>query len=79
MFITEAELRERWKAGTTRFEFPVRTRFSPSALDFIKDCDLEVYVDGERITPAGARLHHYSEGVAPTSFARATRGKETRT
>ena len=70
--ITEAELREKWKAGTNRFEFPAGTRFSPSALDFIKQWSLDVTVGGEKIANTGARIHHYSEGLPPNSFGRAT-------
>ncbi len=71
-FITEAELREKWKGGTTRFDFPAGTRFSPSALDFIKQWQLDVTVGGEKIAPAGTRQHHYSEDLSPKSFGRAT-------
>jgi len=71
-FITESELREKWKSGTVRFEFPAGTRFSPSALDFIKEWQLEVTVGGEAIMPVGPRVHHYSEDLAPNSLARAT-------
>ncbi len=76
-FITEAELREKWKGGSTRFEFPAGTRFSPSALDFIKQWQLDVTVGGEKIAPPGTRLHHYSEGLSPKSFGRATEEKRT--
>lgn len=72
-FITEAELREKWKGGgTTRFEFPAGTRFSPSALDFIKQWQLEVVVAGEKIAPVGPRIHHYQEDLPPKSLGRAT-------
>lgn len=72
-FITEAELREKWKSGgTTRFEFPAGTRFSPSALDFIKQWALDVTVAGEKILPSGPRIHHYQEDLPPNSLARAT-------
>ncbi len=71
-FITEAELREKWKSGTTKFDFPAGTRFSPSALDFIKEWQLQVTVGGERVMPPGARLHHYSEDLPRNSMGRAT-------
>ncbi len=71
-FVTEAELREKWKGGTTRFDFPAGTRFSPSALDFIKQWQLDVTAGGEKIAPAGTRLHHYSEDLPANSFGRAT-------
>ncbi len=71
-FVTEAELREKWKGGTTRFEFPAGTRFSPSALDFIKQWQLEVTVAGEKVLPFGPRVHHYSEDLPPKSMGRAT-------
>jgi ethanolamine utilization cobalamin adenosyltransferase len=72
-FITEAELREKWKGGgTTRFEFPEGTRFSPSALDFIKQWQLDVSVAGDRISPPGPRVHHYQEDLPPQSLGRAT-------
>lgn len=71
-FITEAELREMWKSGKTQFDFPAGTRFSPSALDFIKTWQLNVRVGGERITTDGAQQHHYSEGLSANSLARAT-------
>ncbi len=71
-FITEAELREKWKGGTTQFDFPAGTRFSPSALDFIKQWQLDVTVGDEKIAPASTRQHHYSEDLAPKSFGRAT-------
>lgn len=74
-FLTEAELRETWKRGTTQFDFPPGTRFSPSALDFIKTWQLDVRVGGEPIDTSGAQLHHYSEDLAPNSFARATEPK----
>jgi ethanolamine utilization cobalamin adenosyltransferase len=74
-FITEAELREMWKSGKTQFDFPAGTRFSPSALDFIKTWQLDVRVGGERVETFGAQLHHYSENLAPNSFARATERK----
>lgn len=75
-FITESELREKWKSGNNRFDFPAGTRFSPSALDFIKEWHLQVLVGGEPIVLTGARVHHYSEGLAPGSLGRATQGKE---
>ena len=71
-FITESELREKWKGGTSRFDFPAGTRFSPSALDFIKEWQLDVMVDGEKIAPEGPRHHHYSEDLPPQSLGRAT-------
>ncbi len=71
-FVTEAELREKWKGGTTRFDFPAGTRFSPSALDFIRQWQLDVTVGGEKIAPSGTRVHHYSEDLGPKSFGRAT-------
>jgi ethanolamine utilization cobalamin adenosyltransferase len=72
-FITESELREKWKGGgTTRFEFPAGTRFSPSALDFIKQWELDVTVAGDRISPPGPRIHHYQEDLPPQSLGRAT-------
>ncbi len=71
-FVTEAELREKWKAGTTRFDFPAGTHFSPSALDFIKQWQLEVTVGGEKVAPSGPRLHHYSEDLPPKSMGRAS-------
>ncbi len=71
-FITEAELREKWKNGDTRFDFPAGTRFSPSALDFIKQWQLEVTVAGETVAPSGPTQHHYSEGLPPNSFGRAS-------
>lgn len=72
-FITEAELREKWKGGeTSRFEFPAGTRFSPSALDFIKQWQLDVTVGGEKVAPVGTRIHHYQEGLTPKSMGRAT-------
>ena len=77
-FITEAELREKWKSGTTQFDFPQETRFSPSALDFIKTWQLNVRVGGERIVTDGAQQHHYSEGLSPNSLARATDVKTTK-
>ncbi len=62
-FITESELREQWRtSGATRFEFPVGTRFSPSALDFINQWKLQVYVGGELIPNSATRVSHYSEG-----------------
>ncbi len=70
--ITEAELREKWKNGETRFDFPAGTRFSPSALDFVRQWQLQVTVGGERLSLAGTRLHHYSEGLDPKSMGRAT-------
>ncbi len=74
-FITEAELREKWKNGETRLDFPAGTRFSPSALDFIKQWQLEVTVGGERLVTSGLRQHHYSEGLDGKSFGRATSDK----
>ncbi len=71
-FITEAELREKWKNGEKRFDFPAGTRFSPSALDFVKTWQLEVTVGGERLAPSGPRWHHYSEDLDPKSLGRAT-------
>lgn len=72
-FITEAELREKWKGGvTTRFDFPGGTRFSPSALDFIRQWQLEVIVGGEKLAPPGTRIHHYQEDLTPKSMGRAT-------
>lgn len=72
-FITESELREKWKSGgTTRFEYPAGTRFSPSALDFIKQWELEVIVAGDRVSPPGPRTHHYQEDLPPQSLGRAT-------
>ncbi len=71
-FITESELREKWKSGTTHFEFPPDTRFSPSALDFIKQWQLDVSVGGEKVLPEGPRQHHYSEDLTGKSFARAS-------
>jgi hypothetical protein len=72
-FITEAELREKWKSGgTTRFEFPGDTRFSPSALDFIKQWQLDVTVGGSPVSPPGPRIHHYQEDLPPQSLGRAT-------
>jgi ethanolamine utilization cobalamin adenosyltransferase len=71
-FITESELREQWKGGSARFEFPAGTRFSPSALDFIKEWQLNVIVGGEPVVATGPRVHHYSEDLAPGSMARAT-------
>ncbi len=71
-FVTETELREKWKGGTTRFDFPAGTRFSPSALDFIRQWQLDVTVGGEKIATPGTRLHHYSEDLGPKSFGRAT-------
>jgi ethanolamine utilization cobalamin adenosyltransferase len=73
MFITESELREKWQSGAvTRFDFPADTRFSPSALDFIKQWKLSVTIGGEPLEQVGHRIHHYSENVAPESLARAT-------
>jgi ethanolamine utilization cobalamin adenosyltransferase len=71
-FITESELREKWKGGTTRFDFPAGTRFSPAALDFIKQWQLDVTVAGEKIVPPGPRVHHYQEDLPPQSLGRAT-------
>ncbi len=65
-FITEAELREQWQEGAvTRFEFPAGTRFSPSALDFINQWKLKVYVGDELITSAAPRVSHYAEEGIP--------------
>ncbi len=65
-FVTEAELREQWRTnGAMRFEFPAGTRFSPSALDFINQWKLEVYVGGELIAGSAPRISHYSEGGLP--------------
>ena len=65
-FITEAELREQWQEGAiTRFEFPAGARFSPSALDFINQWRLEVYVAGELISQPWPRISHYSEDGIP--------------
>ena len=61
-FITEAELREKWRTGTTKFDFPAGTRFSPSALDFIRQWNLNVTVGGQLLETSGTRIHHYSEG-----------------
>ncbi len=74
-FITEAELREKWKSGTTKFNFPQDTRFSPAALDFIKTWQLDVQVGEERVDTSGAQLHHYSQDLAPNSLGRATERK----
>jgi hypothetical protein len=66
IFITEQELREQWQEGAVaRFEFPVDTRFSPSALDFINQWRLDVLVGGERVSPELPRIAHYSEGGLP--------------
>jgi hypothetical protein len=75
--ITEAELREKWKGGTTRFEFPAGTRFSPAAVDFIRQWQLDVYVDGHRLVVDGTRVHHYSQDLPPGSFGRATDDKKS--
>lgn len=64
-YITEAELREKWRAGVTQFDFPVGTRFSPSAIDFIKQWNLGVLVGGEPFVVSGTQIHHYSEGGLP--------------
>ena len=65
-FITEQELREQWEEGRVmRFEFPAGTRFSPAALDFIKQWRIDVFVDGERVLLEGPRVAHYSEGGLP--------------
>lgn len=65
-FITESELREQWRASSsTRFEFPAGTRFSPSALDFINQWKLSVYVGGELLTIDATRIAHYAEGGLP--------------
>ncbi len=77
-FITEAELREKWKKGESRFDFPAGTRFSPSALDFIKQWQLEVTVGGERLPSVGTRQHHYSEDLNGKSFARASQDYKSR-
>lgn len=74
-FITEAELREKWKNGTTQFNFPAETRFSPAALDFIKTWSLDVRVGDARVETFGAQVHHYSEGLNPHSLGRATETK----
>lgn len=71
-FITEAELREEYKNGKTRFEFPAGTRFSPSALDFIRQYGLDLSVGGVHLDTPGTRVHHYSEDLPPGSFGRAT-------
>lgn len=72
-FITESELREKWKGGaTTRFEFSAGTRFSPSALDFIRQWQLDVTVGGEKLSPPGTRVHHYQEDLSPKSMGRAS-------
>ena len=43
MVITESELRELWRDGRNALPaFPVGTRFSPAAQDFLKDHQLEV-------------------------------------
>lgn len=65
-FITESELREQWRtSGATRFEFAAGTRFSPSALDFINQWNLQVLVGGELIAVSAPRISHYSEGGLP--------------
>lgn len=64
-FITEAELRELWRKNTARFEYPAGTRFSPAALDFIRQWDLSVFVGGQPLEISGTRVHHYSEGGIP--------------
>ena len=65
-FITEQELREQWQESlVTRFEFPAGTRFSPSALDFINQWRLDIFVGGERVLPEWSRVAHYSEGGLP--------------
>lgn len=64
-FITEAELREKWRAGASRFDFPSGTRFSPSAIDFIKQWKLSVLVGGQPLEVPGTQVHHYSEGGLP--------------
>ncbi len=74
-FITEAELREKWKGGAAQFDFPTGTRFSPAALDFIKTWRLEVRVGGERVATFGAHVHHYSQDLSPNSLGRATESK----
>jgi len=74
-FITEAELRETWRGGATRFDFPAGTRFSSAALDFIQTWQLDVRVGGERVETFGAQQHHYSQDLAPNSLARATERK----
>ncbi len=76
-FITEAELREQWRtSGATRFEFAAGTHFSPSALDFINQWNLEVYVGGERIATAATRIAHYSEGGLPYLEGKSKGSKE---
>ncbi len=65
MFITESELREKWRGGTTHFDFPAGTRFSPAALDFIRQWELAVTVGGQLLEVPGTRVHHYSEGGLP--------------
>ncbi len=65
-FITESELREQWRtSGASRFEFPAGTRFSPSALDFVNQWKLQVFVGGELIAGFATRISHYSEGGLP--------------
>lgn len=65
-FITESELREQWRVtNATRFEFPPNTRFSPSALDFINQWRLQVYVGGELLSIDATRIAHYAEGGLP--------------
>jgi ethanolamine utilization cobalamin adenosyltransferase len=65
-FITEAELREQWQEGkVTRFDLPAGTRLSPSALDFVNQWKLEIYVGGELISSPWPRVSHYSEDGLP--------------
>jgi hypothetical protein len=53
MVVTEAELREMWRNGRQALPaFPPGTRFSPAALDFIKDHRLEISF-AEPKPPAG--------------------------
>ena len=64
--ITETELRERWQGGkVTRFEFPAGTRFTPSAMDFINQWKLQVFIGGELVSSGSPRVAHYSEGGLP--------------
>ncbi|MCL4394235.1 MAG: hypothetical protein M1482_05435 [Chloroflexi bacterium] len=66
VFITEAELREQWQKGAvSHFEFPPGTRFSPAALDFINQWELDVRVGGEPIEQSWPRVSHYSEDGLP--------------
>jgi len=65
-FITESELREQWRVShATRFEFAAGTRFSPSALDFINQWQLQIFVGGELLTTDATRIAHYAEGGLP--------------